>query len=81
MLIANPATMARHKPSRGLLVTIASNVRRFRKARTWSQGDLAKSLKVHPSLIARIEQARANVTVGTIEHIAKALGVAPRDLL
>ena len=42
---------------------------------------MGKRLKVHPSVIARIEQSRANITLGTLEHAAKALGVSPRDLL
>jgi transcriptional regulator with XRE-family HTH domain len=38
-------------------------------------------MHVTKSLISRIEQRRANVTLATVEQLAKALGVPPSDLL
>jgi transcriptional regulator with XRE-family HTH domain len=57
------------------------NLRKARQARGWSQVDLANRLGVTKSLISRIEQCRANVTLGTVEQLARALGVSPSHLL
>jgi ribosome-binding protein aMBF1 (putative translation factor) len=76
-----PPGRANSRPSRKLLDLLSHNVRDRRKALEWTQADLAMRLRVHKTLIARIEQGRSNITIGTLEQLAKALGVAAVDLL
>jgi transcriptional regulator with XRE-family HTH domain len=73
--------MGSARPSRQLLDRLRRNLRRARQARGWSQADLAAQLGVSKSLISRIEQGRANITLATVEQLASALGVTPADLL
>jgi ribosome-binding protein aMBF1 (putative translation factor) len=76
-----PRARVNSKPSRKLLALLTRNLRAKRAARQWTQADLAQRLGVHKSLVARIEQGRSNITIGTLEQLAKALGVAAVDLL
>lgn len=76
-----PRGRVNSKPSRELLARLSRNVCAQRAARQWTQADLAKRLKVHKTLVSRIEQGRSNITIGTLEQIAKALGVSVIDLL
>ena len=73
--------MGSARPSRQLLDRLRRNLRRARQARGWSQADLAAELGVSKSLISRIEQGRANITLATVEGLAGALGIDPADLL
>ncbi|MFX8848501.1 helix-turn-helix transcriptional regulator, partial [Acinetobacter baumannii] len=54
---------------------LAANVRRLRKERDWTQGDLAAEADVEQVAISLIESARANPTLLVIEDIARALAV------
>ena len=76
-----PRGRANRKPSRELLERLARNVRDKRTARQWTQADLGKRLRVHPTLVSHIEQGRKNITIGTLEQLAKTLGVSVVDLL
>jgi transcriptional regulator with XRE-family HTH domain len=60
--------------------TLAANIRRLRKARGWTQDDLAAEVKVEQAAISLIENARANPTLLTLETVAKALDVSFVDL-
>jgi transcriptional regulator with XRE-family HTH domain len=73
--------MRNAQPSAQLLERLRRNLRRARLARGWSQADLARRLRVTKSLISRIEQCRANITLGTVEKLARVLRVAPSELL
>ena len=76
-----PRGRVNSKPSRELLARLSRNVRDKRAAREWTQEALAKRLRVHKTLVSRIEQGRSNITIGTLEQLAKALGVSVVDLL
>jgi transcriptional regulator with XRE-family HTH domain len=54
---------------------LARNVRRLRKAKDWTQDELAAKLKVEQVAVSLIENARANPTLQTLEDIAACLGV------
>lgn len=62
------------------LRALAYNVRRLRKARKWSQGELAAEVDLTQDAISLIENRRANPTVLTIEQIADVYGLTLRDL-
>jgi transcriptional regulator with XRE-family HTH domain len=55
--------------------TLAANVRRLRKARGWTQENLAAETKVEQAAISLIENGRANPTLLTLETIAHVLDV------
>lgn len=59
---------------------LSTNVRRLRKERKWTQGDLAAEAGVEQAAISLIENARANPTLLVIEAIARALSVRFVDL-
>ncbi|WP_133256019.1 helix-turn-helix domain-containing protein [Rhodopseudomonas palustris] len=59
---------------------LATNLRRLRLAKGWSQDQLAAALEVEQGVISLIENRRSNPTVLMLEAIAGALGVQLADL-
>jgi transcriptional regulator with XRE-family HTH domain len=59
---------------------LARNVRRLRRARGFSQDELADAVGIQTSAISHIENRRGNPTLVTIELLAEALGVPFVDL-
>jgi transcriptional regulator with XRE-family HTH domain len=55
-------------------------VRRLREAKGLSQGALAADAGIYQELISRIENGAANPELDTLDRIADALGVKPREL-
>lgn len=60
---------------------IGEKVKRFRLERDLGQEKLAELAKVDFTTINRIENGKTNPSVKTIEKIARALKVSPKDLL
>ncbi|MEA2939711.1 MAG: hypothetical protein QOD09_240 [Bradyrhizobium sp.] len=60
--------------------TLAANIRRLRKARGWTQDDLAAEAKMEQAAISLMENRRANPTLLMLETVAKALDVGFVDL-
>lgn len=60
--------------------TIGWNMRKLRVARGLSQERLALEANIDRSYIGRVERGSENVTVSTLEEVAKVLGVPVRDL-
>jgi transcriptional regulator with XRE-family HTH domain len=58
----------------------ASNVRRLRLERKWSQDALAHRCSVSVSAIARVERAAHTPAFMTIVELARGLGVSPSEL-
>ena len=56
-------------------------LRRKRKARGWSQAELARRARLHPSDISRFESGRAIPYPIQLQKLAQALGVAESALL
>ena len=54
---------------------LASNMRRLRKAKGWSQGELATAAGIEQQTISLIETARANPTLLMLDTIAGVFGV------
>jgi len=57
------------------------NVRKIRKQKGFSQEMLADLSKLHRTYIAGIETGERNVSLKSIEKIAKALDIKPFELL
>lgn len=64
-----------------LRVVFASNVRRLRSERGFSQCQLAAEAELDRSYLSRLENARNNATLELVAKIADVLGVKPAELL
>lgn len=64
-----------------LLDTLADNIVRLRAERELSQEKLAEKAGLHRTFISLIERRGRNVTLGVVEALANALGVAVPTLL
>jgi transcriptional regulator with XRE-family HTH domain len=73
--------MAKKRKVGGLQGNIAANVRRLRKAKKVSQEKLADICGYHRTYVGMIERGERNITIATLEALAGALGVDPRQLL
>jgi transcriptional regulator with XRE-family HTH domain len=62
------------------VTALASNVRRLRKERGWSQEELAGECKIEQQSVSLIEGGRANPTLMMVESLAIALDVPFADL-
>ena len=60
---------------------VAKKVRSLRKIRGWSQEAFAAKCNLHRTYVGAIERAEENLTLRTLDKLAKALGVKPVDLL
>jgi HTH-type transcriptional regulator/antitoxin HipB len=52
-----------------------------RKRRGWSQAELGRRAGVASSVISRAERGETDLTLSTLDKLAKALGVSPRSLI
>jgi transcriptional regulator with XRE-family HTH domain len=59
---------------------VARNVRRLRKAKGLSQAELATDAGLHQHHVSEIENGQHDLRLRTIDKLARALGVRPRDL-
>lgn len=60
---------------------LAENLRALRQAAGLSQEELADRAGLHRTYISSVERAQRNITLENIFAIAKALGVAPEELV
>ena len=58
----------------------AENMKRIREEKGMSQGDIFRATKIDRAYICNLEKGKQNLTLETIEKIAKALGVEIGDL-
>lgn len=64
-----------------LQAVVGRNVRRHRVERGHSQYAFADLVGLHRTYIAAVERGERNITLGTVEKIADAIGVDPLVLL
>lgn len=64
-----------------LRAILAENLRLFRKTRGYSQEELADRCNLHRTYIGSVERRERNVSLSTLEVLAKALGVSVPELL
>ncbi|MDF0498165.1 helix-turn-helix domain-containing protein [Bradyrhizobium yuanmingense] len=60
---------------------LAANVRRLRKARDWSQDQLAGELGIEQNAVSLLENARSNPTILVVEQIARIFDIGISELL
>lgn len=74
--------MARPNPkSSDLLVRLGSRVRRLRKQREWTQIEMAEKFGVDRSFLAELERGRTNVSLLTLDTIARGFETSLSKLL
>ena len=71
----------KRKPSNELLALLALNIKTLRKSKRLTQEKLGELCDFHPTFISLIERQQRNVTISTLEVIAKALEVDVYELL
>jgi transcriptional regulator with XRE-family HTH domain len=64
-----------------LMKRIGRNVKRFRRARGWTQQSLADRVSTSRIYVAQIEAARKEVSLEMLARLARALRVKPGALL
>ncbi|OHA28846.1 MAG: DNA-binding protein [Candidatus Taylorbacteria bacterium RIFCSPHIGHO2_12_FULL_45_16] len=62
-------------------VKLGKNLRRIRKGKGMSQGDIVRALGMGRGFVSNIENGKGNPTLTTITKLAKALGVSADELL
>ena len=60
---------------------VAMKLKALREKRGMTQGELAAKAKLSREYVVRLEAARQDPTLSTLEALAKALGVPVTDLL
>lgn len=66
---------------RNLARVVAGNMRRLRRARGWSQEELADRCGLHRTYVGAIERGERNITLRTLRQVADALAVDALQLL
>ena len=69
------------KPSGQLTTVLADNLRAFRRARDFSQEQLAELCGLHRTYIGSVERCERNVTLSTLEVFATVLNTTVPGLL
>lgn len=69
------------KRSRSAREIFATNLRRERLAKDWSQMELADAAGLHFTYVSSVECAKRNVSIDAMERIAVALGLPLSRLL
>jgi transcriptional regulator with XRE-family HTH domain len=59
---------------------VAAAIRRLRRARKLSQEALAAECGLHRTYVGAIERAEGNITLDTLDKLARALRVRPVEL-
>ena len=57
------------------------NMKKIRLKKGMSQGDICRALDLDRAYISNVENGKQNLTISTMEKIAKALGVSIEDLI
>ena len=68
-------------PSPSLRAILAENIRAFRKEHGYSQEELADLCELHRTYIGSVEREERNVSLSTLEVLARALRVSVPELL
>lgn len=57
------------------------NMKKIRLEKDMSQGDICRALNLDRAYISNVENGKQNLTISTMEKVAKALGVSVDQLL
>ena len=79
-MASKKTTIKLRQPSPKLMQTLSEKIRSRRKEINLSQEELAERCDLHRTYIGSVERGERNVTLSTLEVIAKALKLEIRDL-
>jgi transcriptional regulator with XRE-family HTH domain len=65
---------------KGFILAFGENLRKLRKSKGLSMERLAQLANVEYSQVSDIEHGIINTTISTVQLLAKALEIAPKDL-
>ena len=68
-------------PMKSEIIQFGKKLREVRLKKDLSQGDVSRILGVHRTYISGLERGRRNPSLATIQKLAKALNVSPKDFL
>jgi len=80
VMASKKTTIKLRQPSPKLMKTLSEKIRSRRKEINLSQEELAERCDLHRTYIGSVERGERNVTLSTLEVIAKALKLEIRDL-
>ncbi len=60
---------------------LSVNLKRLRRARGYTQQELANFCQFSKNYISNVEQGRLNITLASLETLARGLGCAEEELL
>lgn len=63
------------------ITNFGKRLREARLRKKMSQGDIAEKLGLHRSYISGLERGKRNPSLLTINKMAKAIGVEPKELI
>lgn len=63
------------------ITNFGKRLREARLRKQMSQGDIAEKLGLHRSYISGLERGKRNPSLLTINKMAKAIGVEPKELI
>ncbi len=69
------------KASKRLTLVLASNLRNYRREKQLSQESLAELCGLHRTYVGSVERGERNVTLSSLEVLARSLGVSVPQLL
>jgi transcriptional regulator with XRE-family HTH domain len=69
------------KASKRLTSILAANLRSYRRSRRLSQEALAERCGLHRTFVGSVERGERNVSLSSLEVLARALGVSVPELL
>lgn len=72
---------ARKKPVENARQRIATNLKRLRKERGWSQEYMAEVSDFHRTYVSQLERCVTNISIDGLEQLAIALGVDVVELI
>jgi len=81
LVLACLALATEHRSGDVALTRFGANVREARKARGWTQEDLAARTGLATVQISRIERGRREIRLLTFVRLVRALDLAPSELL
>lgn len=73
--------LAHHRPPPELLKKLGENVRRLRRAKDYTQEELAELIDVHPRMVQKIEFGETNILATTAMRLRAALDCSWDDLM
>lgn len=59
---------------------VANNIKYYRLKNNWSQEDLAEKLDTTPVYVSNLENAKKNIRIDYINHIANTFNITPKEL-